>query len=325
MRLLLLFVTTLIFMRLSVAAGDEPIYPLETRNTAPASLLFGIVAPASHRPGLSLSIDHGNMFSASSGDGVASVFDGETSVVRFAWQASVGDRWMVGAELPWVRHTGGVLDGFIEGYHDLFGFGEAGRDLVSRDRLVYRIVSGSDVPLDIRGSTSHVGDLRLHAGRSWSVAENSRINVRGLVKLPTGDADELSGSGAVDAGIQMDYLQSALFSVERLSMSVMAGGVHLGDGDLLRQFQRDFIPVGHLGFGIRLTDRIHFLMQADAHGAAFDIDSDIFGRTVLQGTLGGRIRLAKGFSLDVGVVEDLLSDSSPDVIFHMALRHSTSR
>ena len=60
-------------------------------------------------------------------------------------------------------------------------------------------------------------------------------------------------------------------------------------------------------------------MQADAQGAAFDVDSPILGRETLLGTLGGRVRLRDRLWLDLGVVEDLYSDSAPDVIFHLSI------
>jgi hypothetical protein len=117
----------------------------------------------------------------------------------------------------------------------------------------------------------------------------------------------------------VEYARAGLFGLERLGLSVMAGGMVLGEGDLLGEYQRDFMPVGHLGFGWRLSPRAEMLMQADVRAAPFDIPSSVLGRTALQGTLGGRMRLRNHVWLELAVAEDLFAKSSPDVIFHLAL------
>jgi hypothetical protein len=99
----------------------------------------------------------------------------------------------------------------------------------------------------------------------------------------------------------------------------MAGAMIPGKSDLLDEYQEDAVPMGHLGFQYRVTDRIELIAQADGQGAPYDIASDVLGRSAVQGTLGGRIRLWNTVWLDLAVVEDLVSDSTPDVIFHFSL------
>jgi len=301
------------------AAQDAAASPLLIRNTSPAALLFGVPVMRSSADSLSLSIDHGNIFSGDLGDNAIAAFDGETTLTNLSYRQVFADVWSWGVEVPWVRHDGGFLDSFIDGFHDSFGFGAGGRDLVREDRLFYSVQVDGNTVVDLRDPEQDLGDVRLYLGRSLLNDPQRSLAVRSLVKLPTGRVNSLSGSGAADAGAWLEYGQVDVFGLPRLSMTAMVGGVYLGKGELLPRLQKDFMPVGHLGFGYRVHDRVQLLMQADAQGAPFDIDVSLLGRTGLQGTLGGRLFFKPSLWLDLGVVEDLYSNSSPDVIFHMSL------
>jgi Protein of unknown function (DUF3187) len=300
-------------------AQDSVVSPLLIRNTSPAALLFGVPVMRSSAESLALSIDRGNIFSGDLGDNSLAAFDGETMLTHLSYNQTFADVWSWGVDIPWVRHDGGFLDSFIDGYHDGLGFGSGGRDLVRRDRLLYSVQVGGQTVVDLRHSEQDLGDVRLYLGHSLLDTSNRSLAVHGLVKLPTGSVDSLSGSEAMDAGAWLEYGQVDVFGLSRLSMTAMVGGMYLGKGELLPELQRDFMPVGHLGFGYQVHDRVQLLMQADAQGAPFDVDLSLLGRTGLQGTLGGRVFFKPSLWLDLGIVEDLYSSSSPDVIFHLSL------
>ncbi len=310
---------SLLFLLITSVHSAEPIDPLLVRNTSPVAQLFGVPTFVGNREGQRFTIDHGNIFSGTSKDGVEAVFDGETTVATLAWNHTSTNGWNAGVEVPWVRHTGGALDGFIEGYHDVFGFPDAGRSRAPEDRLLYGIVVDGVTRLRMDDPQSGLGDLRLQVGKTLYSGDRHQLAVRGLVKLPTGEVDRLTGSEGTDVGLWMEYRHADLFGVERLSASVLGGALHLGKSELLPDYQRDVMAFGHLGFGFRFNSRIELLVQADVRSAAYDIESDILGRAALQGTLGGRVRLWGDIWLDLAVAEDLFSKSSPDVIFHVSL------
>ena len=268
---------------------------------------------------LALSIDRGNIFSGDLSDNALAAFDGETMLTNLSYNQTFAEVWSWGIDIPWVSYEGGFLDSFVDGFHDALGFGSGGRDLVRRDRLFYTVQVDGQTAVDLRHSEQDLGDVRIYLGRSLLDTPNRSLAVHGLVKIPTGKVDSLSGSQAMDAGAWLQYGQVDVFGLSRLSMTAMLGGMYLGQGALLPQLQRDFIPVGHLGFGYQVHERMQLLMQADAQGAPFDIDLSLLGRTGLQGTLGGRLFFKPSLWLDLGVVEDLYSNSLPDVIFHLSL------
>lgn len=303
----------------SATAQESVASPLLIRNTSPAALLFGVPVMSSSADSLTFSVDHGNIFTGDLGDNSLAVFDGETTITNLSYNQTFAKVWSWGVDVPWVRHDGGFLDSFIDGFHDSLGFGSGGRDLVREDRLLYKVQVDGNTVVDLRHPEEDLGDVRLYLGRSLLSSPQRSLTVRGLVKIPTGHVESLSGSEAVDAGAWLEYGQGDLFGIAQLSMTAMVGGMYLGKGDLLPQSQNDFMPVGHLGFGYRMHDRVQLLMQADARGAPFDIDLSMLGRASVQGTLGGRVFFKPTIWLDLALVEDLYSSSSPDVIFHMSL------
>lgn len=309
----------LILLTPFTSARDAVVSPLLIRNTSPAALLFAAPVMRSRADSLTLSVDRGNIFSGDLSDNSLAAFDGETMLTNLSYNRAFADVWRWGVDIPWVSHDGGFLDSFIDGFHDGLGFGSGGRDLVRRDRLYYTVQVDGQTVVDLRRSEQDLGDVRFYLGRSLLDSPNRSLAVRGLVKLPTGNVDSLSGSEAMDAGAWLEYGQVDVFGLSRLSMTAMIGGMYLGKGELLPELQRDFMPVGHLGFGYQVHDRVQLLMQADAQGAPFDVDLSLLGRTGLQGTLGGRVFFKPSLWLDLGLVEDLYSNSSPDVIFHLSL------
>ncbi len=313
-----LFLASTLLMQFT-QAQESVASPLLIRNTSPAALLFGAPVMRSSADSLTLSVDRGNIFSGDLGDNSLVAFDGETTLTHLSYNQTFADVWSWGVDIPWVSHDGGFLDSFIDGFHDSLGFGSGGRDLVRRDRLFYTVQVDGETVVDLRHSEQALGDVRLYLGRSLLDSPHRSLVVHGLVKLPTGSVDSLSGSEAMDAGVWLEYGQVDVFGLSRLSLTAMIGGMVLGKGELLPQLQRNFMPVGHVGFGYQVHDRVQLLMQADAQGAPFDVDLSLLGRTSMQGTLGGRVFFKPSLWLDLGVVEDLYSNSSPDVIFHLSL------
>ena len=71
-------------------------------------------------------------------------YDGEAYITDLAFSVGVSERLTMGAALPWVAYTGGVFDGAIEGWHDLWGFPNGVRDRQPHDELLMAYSSGGE-------------------------------------------------------------------------------------------------------------------------------------------------------------------------------------
>ena len=145
------------------------------------------------------------------------------------------------------------------------------------------------------------------------------LAVRALVKLPTGDVDSLTGSGATDVATWLDYTDRELLARFRLSMTAAIGVTILGDGDLLPHKQNRAAGWGHFGLSYPLTDAWSIKGQLDYQGQLIDVSIDQLGGAALQGTFGVSWQVTPRFWSDLAMVEDLTADSTSDVVLQLMI------
>jgi hypothetical protein len=94
------------------------------------------------------------------------------------------------------------------------------------------------------------------------------------------------------------------------------------DGDVLTEQQRNLVAFGSVGAGWRPLQWLTLKVQLDGH-TSFYRDSDLseLGSDSVQAVMGGTLHFSERTALDLGVAEDLIIKTSPDVVFHFALRH----
>jgi hypothetical protein len=93
------------------------------------------------------------------------------------------------------------------------------------------------------------------------------------------------------------------------------------DGKVLQGQQRNWVGFGALGAGWSPRRWIAFKVQTNAH-TSFYRDSELreVNAASVQLIMGGTIAFSDKTTLDIGVAEDLIVSTAPDVVFHFALR-----
>lgn len=307
----------------ATGAVDELGQPLRVRNAAPASHLYGL--PRTLGPVLAagaelvVGVDHANNFTSEQRPEVRVSFDGSTTVATVGLRSALGRRWEWGAELPVIRHDGGFTDALIDGWHGLFGLPEGGRERALRNEIDYRIDYRGTSRVRIDDATDGVGDGRVWVGYRAHQAPDRAVALRGMVKLATGEADQLTGSGATDLALWLEVADTRTLTGLGVAVSLMAGVSRLGEGDLLPGAQRDWVASGHLGLHYPLVSWLTLRAQLDAHSELIDVDVPELGGGAVLGTLGGSARLGARWRLDFAVVEDLTPRRAPDVVFQVSL------
>jgi len=304
----------------SWAAGET----LEVRNTSPLTQIFGIPAMRGARADgwrLRFDVDAANSFTGGFNSSEFVFLDGETSTFSYTVKRGFLNRWEGGLEFPWVVHSGGRFDGLIDEFHDLFGFPDGGRPLTDRGATDYFVQADGVLEIDIDSKTSDLGDIRGWLGYGIYEAPNRSLVSRLHLKLPTGRARNLSGSGAVDVALGLDYVDDALLSIVGVQLSLGAGVTFIGKGDLLPDRHEAVVPYGHLGLRKQVgrRNRLGLLAQLDAHGALFDAELSHLGEPVLQGTLGVQLDITPKSRFELALIEDLSGAAAADVIFKLSI------
>ena len=244
--------------------------------------------------------------------------DGESYTVAFSLRRRVLDRLELGIDVPYVRHTGGSLDSVIKDWHDLFGLSNSRRD-GPEDQLRYSLVSDDTTLVSIDSSASGVGDVQLSAAIPFD-----KFTVRAAVKLATGDPDKLTGSGAADFSLGVYGSRVYTFRDRDLSLSGFAGALALGDGEVLPELQRSFVPYGGLALRWQASRNFGLATQLSMQGSYFDTDFDDIGGNTFQLGFGADYR-AGNFLWRFAFAEDVAAGATADFAMQLSLRYASAR
>jgi hypothetical protein len=231
----------------------------------------------------------------------------------------VGD-WQVRATLPVINRGSGVLDGFINGWHNFFGLPQGDRPLVPKNAYSIRYQRAGLPALDAPSGTS-LGDLALEAGHPLAATPDGRLEGWVGVEAPTGSRSHLTGDGALDAAA---WLAGETRLSSRWTLAGRAGASYAG-GDLTGLPYERAVGFATATVGWDWTAHLAAVLQFDAH-SAIARGSDInFLEQAVQMTIGGRYRFDSGTVFEFGCVEDIEVDHSPDVTFFFGLRWPAGR
>jgi len=280
-----------------------------------------IVASGQWKIGLDYAVT--NHFSHTQTSQEAVRFDGESQRTTISVTRGWGDDWQLSLQVPFVRYSGGSLDGFIESWHNFFGLPQNGRKQTPRNQLHFFYQKNGKVLLDFTEPTSAIGDAQLIYARkihaTWFAGQHN-LSFKTAIKFPTGDSEKLTGSGAMalSAWITADG-RTTWFGLPGMTYG-SAGAMLLQQGDVLPDQQRDYALFGGLGTGLQVNNSIVLQTQLDVHSSLYH-DSGLreINSVAIQFTMGGNIKLNNALDMDIGVVEDLLPQASPDVIFHLGV------
>lgn len=292
----------------------------QLREQNPLTLVFGLPLPGyTRQPSESawrtdVLINVSNTTNVLNSAQESLIIDGETAVLDIVFSRSINNKLSIGAHIPFISHSGGGLDSFIEGYHDLFGFPQGERNQFENNQLQFQYIRDGKVLLNQTGSTSGLGDIRALVDYQISQTDTSATALHASLKLPTGDSAQLTGSEAVDLSA---WLSAETILSPDWNIIGRAGLLWLGDGEILSAQQRDAVFFAGSALAWQFTPAIMLQLQADWHSAFFD-DSDLkLLEPSLTLTTGGFVRVSDNSEIAIAVVEDIDVDSAPDVQFHI--------
>lgn len=315
----------------AVAFASEEFFGL--RNYSPFARVFGlpgfadgsVLDPGETSIALTTTvINHSDVDLVSDVDSVAGelmVLDGESYIIDLVLGFGVNERLTLSVELPWVAYTGGIFDGAIEKWHDLWGLPNGFRDGPDNELFISYTRNGvTEFVLDSSGGG--VGDVRLQAAYRLmgGAAAGVALVLRAGVKLPTGDARNLRGSEATDLFLDLAVRKEIALPLGELVMLAHGGVMLLGDGEVLEQLQRGTVGFAGAGTVWRLSERWRFNLQLYAQSSYFHSGLDALGSDSLALIAGGSYTwIEQNLRLSVGIVEDVIADATPDVALQIRL------
>lgn len=201
-----------------------------------------------------------------------------------------GMEWSV--EVPWVSRNGGFLDPIIDWWHEtVLGWSDPRRNGAAFGRRIIQFPKNT-----FSGSADGVGDVSLYLSKTFGKGVVGSIGL----KVPTGNAGQLLGSGGVDAGV---YVQAQFAVARKIQLHAQLGLVAQGRATRLEN-ARPFIHQQGLALVWQANSRDAWIAQWQAEVSAvrsFVGGSDNPHRLI---TLGYKRKLSESHSLDLFFSED---------------------
>jgi len=301
----------------SIASQPEPFL---TRNESPFSLIFGLPLASSakllnHKESRWISsLNISNTINSQSSNNENLFIDVETWNINFLYDYSFKENWMLRIQLPYIVHSAGMFDSAIDAYHQALGFPEGIRPSSPNDQINIDYNLGAQNLVNINNQQSALGDVSIQMAWQAQQSKQSALSYWLSLKLPSGDANKLTGSGAFDIATwaAMNYQLS-----HTRWLYGQAGALYMGDSDLFKNNQKNVAAFGNAGIKFQPWDKIALKAQLDFHSAFYDSNLEFLG-DVLQLTFGGSYAINNKHTLDFAVAEDIKNSASPDVNFNIS-------
>lgn len=248
--------------------------------------------------------------------------DGETTRLALTYRYGLSDRLDIGIELPYLQHEPGSLDSMIDNWHNVLSFvGGGARAKREEDQLEIFYSDSQATLVNLTDSASGISDIRLLAGWRLSQSEGRTTALRFSIKLPTGDSDELLGSGGSDFSFGIASDASGFWQNPNLSSFYRANVTYLGEPDRLADRYKNFVGQFSFGLGYRVHQNVDLKLQSRIRSAVYDSDMENLGGTSVSLTFGADFRVSNRYRLVLSMGEDARVGSAPDVSFQLALRY----
>lgn len=306
-----------------LASASSAADPIMTRDQNPFLTGFGLPLPVPTRfagaaaTRADIAYDWSSSGTIQVVDGEELVADAEMRALNVVLQHRFRERLVARVRVPWLYRGAGVLDSFIEDWHDALGFPQGSRRRLPHDQVLIGYARDGEIRYLTETSTSGLGDVALDAGLALHESPRVAASAWLSLKLPTGDASSLLGSGAVDCAATLSG-EWAVWT--GWTVYGQASYTYLGRGSLLPELQRRHAWSGLAGVAWQLAPPVTVKAQIDAHTGIFAAtDIEFLGEAAMI-TLGVDVRPADRWQLTFAVGEDLDVKASPDVVFHFVVR-----
>jgi Protein of unknown function (DUF3187) len=244
--------------------------------------------------------------------------DGEIGLLDLTFHHGVTREVSAYLTIPAYSFTGGFLDGTIDGFHERFGFGTEGRDLVARNRF-QAVASLRGQRVSVLGPPvgGGLGDPIVGVRRSWPL-QGSRwaLVLDGAAKIAVRGKGSFLSTGSNDYGLQASLQgtfarQGLYLSTSLVRTDGRVFGVTLGSR---------VVPTVTAAYEVGVTRHTSAILQLYASQSAIrDTTLDKVKANKYQASLGVRSRrgeLVYGFAMTENVAN---FENTPDVGFSLTL------
>lgn len=240
----------------------------------------------------------------------------EVTELNLRLKKTVKDFLEIGIDIPLVSFNSGFMDGFLNSYHDAFGFPDYGKSNRSDNEFLYELRRNEIIILEGNGGSLNIGDIRLSLKKPI-LYNDPAISIKGYLEFPAGNAKDSYGNGSIDAGIAILFDKKL---GEKVKTYFNIGAVFPGD---LKGHEtidlREYI-YGGAGVEASLLNNLSLLGQVFIQGSPYPTtEISAVDRTAVLLSLGGRYIFGKN-SFELSFTEDPNTAGAPDFTFNFSFK-----
>lgn len=292
--------------------------PLTARNRFPLFLYTNSPAMESARmeSSLSAALSFSSLNMIRSSKDWSLRLDMEAEVLDLGFKYVLWDWIEAGVEVPVISLNAGFLDGFVNSFHNAFGFPDYGRSQRPKNGFLYEVARNGRTVVQGKDGRIGFGDLRITAKKAL-LSGGTSLSVKGDLELPTGDARSGFGNGSVDGGVSL-LLDQEISRVVRGYANlgvVFPGRLRAQEGVNLKTFLW-----GAAAVDVKVSQKIDLIGQVTVQTSPWPkLDIGPVDRTCVQLGVGGRYSFKRS-SLELSFVEDLNTAGAPDFTVNLMVK-----
>lgn len=319
-------VSLLLALLFSISSHAQQLMPAKIKNMNPFIIGYGAVIPDSPfllpKDGWATSVKlelANNSITADTA--TEEIFiDGETYLADINMRYGYRHDIELLVAVPLIYHSGGFLDQAIKSWHDLWGMSNDRRDVFPNNQLQYEYTRNGNTLIDISSGAGGLGDMVFGLKYNNKPGdEATSIAYRMDLKLPTGDADKLTGSGATDVALSVHAANTSLLRKNDITVYGGAGLVALGKGDILPDIQKDYVGNAYIGISWQTTSRLALIAQLSFQSSYYESDLNQLGANSFQLYLNGAYASRDNITYELGFGENLATDTTPDFLLYFTV------
>jgi len=238
--------------------------------------------------------------------------------------ASIGyglsDRLQVDLEIETRSRFGGIMDGFVQGFHDVFGIDQNGRDEVGKGEFTFDLAPGAGKPEilldeDDRGVFARSAALTFQQNLTCGTTILPAVALAVTARTDTSPTSDLQGGGSLDFGaaLALSRRGGPLYLYGTFGHTWFGSERFRG----LRLENHQYTLLGALEWRFALRQSL-LLQYLYTEGAIEDFGP--FSDPSNEITLGWKWEVRDNWILEAGLIENLISfDNSPDFGIHAGI------
>ncbi|MDQ2179390.1 DUF3187 family protein [Marinifilum sp. D714] len=321
-------VSIILFFFMSNTYAQKIVEPYPSHNQSPLIHFFGL---PNHYGGKVLSkndfafgsyLNIANNATSSELLTEAIYLDGEMYRNDLILRYGLLDYLQIEMTIPLVRHSTGVMDPIIVGWHDTFGLPGKSREVMSNFDLTYLYRENEETHILMNESKLKFGDIALKLDMPVLNNKIHVVSVGAFFKFSTGNKTQLIGSGTNDLGGHISGKIVPTYREKTFTYFYSAGYMHIGSGALLSDILTKNIVFGSVGSAFGLSKSWVPKVQFDFHSGFYKKSATKqLGRESIQLVLGTDYFISDNLNLSLSFSEDLIVNTAPDFVLQFGVSY----